>query len=512
MRMVASCKPLPGVLRPGRAGVGPPALSGLPGGALATASPPLVPAPRRPRPRLRRRVRRFLERPAVDVAVLLLIFISVALLVVEIALGAHPRALAILDVVNHVLTAVFAIELSLRFWVAKRKVRFFQRYWLDILALLPVIRPLRMLRLLRLLRLWRAGRLLSRRMLPFQGVFQVALTELVTLGTITGTLVLSAALLLHLVEGGPFADLEQSLWFAVLSLVAGEPIGGEPATRVGRWTTLALMVGGLTVFGMFVGTISASMGARLARRMEGSEMDLDGLEDHVVVCGWNGSAPVLIQELFAAAPGLDQAVVVVTETAERPPDWPWEGVRADRLFHVQGDWTRLDVLEGVAIREAATCILLRDVLTPRSDQDRDARTVLAALTVEQVNPSVYTVAELHSPQSESMLRLRGVEEVIIGEIYAGMILGSASQNPGLARLLDDILDLRTGNAFRSTRVPPALDGATVGQLRDQLQQRFGAILMSVEPEGGAIDVNPDAARRVRAGETLMVVSRAPIRW
>jgi len=462
---------------------------------------------------LRRRTRDLLDRPATEIAILALILVSVLLLVVEIAIEAtHPGWLPWLDTVNNSLTGIFAIELLLRFWVARKKARFFQRYWLDILALLPVIRPLRMLRLLRLLRLWRAGRLVSRRLLPFQGVFSGTLTELTTLATISVVLVLSAALLLNLAEGGSFSSLEQSLWFAVMSLVAGEPVGAEPTTTVGRWATLALMFGGLTVFAMFVGTISAGVGARLARRMEGSDMELDELEGHVVVCGWNGSAPTLLRELFAPGSPADRAVVVITEVEARPEDWPWDGVRADRLFHVSGDWTRLDVLERVGIRAAHTCILLRDVLKPRSDQDRDARTVLAALTIEQVSPDIYTVAELHSPQSEQMLRLRGVEEVVVGEEYAGMILGSASRNPGLVHLLEDILDMRTGNSFWSTTCPPDLDGTPVAELRRVLRERFGATLMSVEPDGGQVLVNPDDDVVVRAGTTLLVVARSPVRW
>lgn len=464
--------------------------------------------------RLRRSTRDFLELPAVDIVVLALILVSVVLLVLEIGLPAELTSTIFwLDVANYVLTGLFAVELSLRFWVARSKARFFRRYWLDILALLPVVRPLRMLRLLRLLRLWRAGRLVSRRLLPFQGVFAGTLTELTTLATVSLVLVLSAGLLLNLVEGGSFASLEASLWYAVMSLIAGEPVGGEPTTQVGRWATLALMLGGLTVFGMFVGTVSAGVGARLAKRMDGAEMDIAELEGHVVVCGWNGSAPTLLRELFAPGTPRNRAVVVITEGEERPDDWPWDGVRTDRLFHLHGDWTRIRVLEKAGIPRASTCILLRDVLTPRSDQDRDARTVLAALTIEPMSEhDIYTVAELHSAQSEDMLRNRGVEEVVVGEEYAGMILGSASQNPGLVHLLSEVLDMRAGNAFWSVPCPEELDGKTVRELRQAVRERFDATLMSIEPVDGPVQVNPPDDAVVRAGMTVLVVGKGPLRW
>jgi voltage-gated potassium channel len=475
------------------------------------ATPPAATAAR-PWSRRKRAVAAFLEHPVTDFTILALILVSVALLVVELAVADDQAAVLVLEVVNYVLTAVFTVELSLRFWVAKKKSRFFRRYWLDILALVPVIRPLRMLRVLRLLRLWRAGRLLNRRLQSVGGIFSAAVTELTTLVIVSAGIVLASAAVLYIGDPDTFPSIDESLWFAVLSLLAGEPIGVDPESEVARWGTLVLMLGGMIVMGTFIGTVSAGMGARLAKRLEDPEMDLDELEGHVVVCGWNGSAPMLVAELFAPGTPKDRAVIVVTE-GPRPDDWPAAGVPIERLFHASGDWTRLEVLESVGIRAASTCVLLRDVMQPRSDQDRDARTVLAALTIEMVNPEIYTVAELHSPQSEKMLKLRGVEEVVVGELYAGMILGSAARNPGLVALLEDILDMRGGNSFWSCTIPERLDGSTVAELRRELHDRHDATLMSVEPASGpGVRVNPPDELQVRQGDVVIVVARGEIRW
>jgi len=469
-------------------------------------------SPESPWSRRKRATAAFLDHPVTDVTIVGLILASVALLVVELAFTESDLAIWIFEGLNIAFTVVFTVELSLRYWVAKKKKRFFQKYWLDIVALIPVARPLRMLRVLRLLRLWRAGRLLNRRLQSFGGIFSGAVTELTTLVTISAVIVIAAAAVLHLGDPDTFVSVDESLWFAVLSLVAGEPIGLDPESTLGRWGTLVLMIGGVIVVSMFIGTVSASMSARLAKRMEGPEMDLDEFEGHVVVCGWNGSAPMLLAELFAPGTPRDRAVIVVTE-GERPSDWPTAGLPLDRLHHLHGDWTRLEVLESVGIRSASTAILLRDVQISRSDQDRDARTVLAALTIEMANPQIYTVAELHSAQSEKMLKLRGVEEVVIGEVYSGMILGSAARNPGLVSLLEDILDMRGGNSFWSCVVPERLHGATVAKLRRELHDRHGATLMSVEPvEGPGVRVNPPDDLQIHRGDIVIVVARREIAW
>ena len=95
---------------------------------------------------------------------------------------------------------------------------------------------------------------------------------------------------------------------------------------------------------------------------------------------------------------------------------------------VDGRWLQLtdalelEVLERVNIQSAGMAILLTDTLTPRSDQDRDARTVLAALTIERLKPDVFCCAEL--PSREQLEEIaRGIGW---GFIIAGLVASLAT--------------------------------------------------------------------------------------
>jgi hypothetical protein len=65
-------------------------------------------------------------------------------------------------------------------------------------------------------------------------------------------------------------------------------------------------------------------------------------------------------------------------------------------------------------------------------------------------------------------------------------------------------------------VPEAHHGKTVAVLHDLLKREHRAILMSVEPErgeeAGQVLVNPPNDRVVSRGDTLVVVSFAPVVW
>jgi voltage-gated potassium channel len=467
----------------------------------------------------RDRLDRFIHDPIVELVLVGLILASSALIVAEYLVRPEGDTWVVLAACSELLTGVFVVELTIRFLVARKKRRFFSRYWLDLVSLVPLVRPLRVYRVLRMVRLFRAGLLLNRRLSIFETGVQSAVQELVTLASFMATIVLIGGTMLFLGERGSGAgldDMGHALWFAVMSLVAGEPVGAEPTTPLGQLVTLLLMLGGMTVFAMFVGTVSAGMAQRLTKPGGINEMDLDELREHVVICGWNRSGPTVLQELFHSGQKDNQAVVIVTEGESMPETVPLDRVRPELLYHHSGDYTRVEVLESVNIREAAVAILLTDRTVRRADQDQDARTVLAALTIEQLADEIFTCAQLHDPANATLLRMHEVEEIVVGDWYSGVVLGNVSRNRGLVRVLHDILTVGTGNAFHKVKVPEELAGMPVERLHDLLKREHHAILMSVEPclgeRAGEVVVNPPAEMQVALGDTLVVVSEEPVRW
>jgi voltage-gated potassium channel len=465
---------------------------------------------------VRRRLDRFIHDPRVELGIVGLILVSVVLLLLEQGLPAGSAGRLKLRIAGDAVTAVFVFELAIRFYVATKKRRFFARYWPDILAVLPLLRPLRVLRVLLLLRIFRAGALFNRRMSIFRGAFRASVQEVILLLTASLAMILAGSVVLWMAEQGNelagFESLSEAVWYSAYMHIAGEPIGAQPTTAAGRAATLALMLGGMTIFGVFIGTVSATMTNRLGS-LESKPMDLDELSGHTIIFGWNRAGPTVLLELFAG--GREDAVVLVTERGPLPEDVPRQGVREELLYHVAGDYTRVEVLDRVGVREAAAAILLADDQTPRSDQDRDARTVLAALTIEKIHPQIFTVAELTNRQNEELLRMANVEEIVVADEYGAVIMGGASRNRGLVSIVDEILSSRYGNSFRKLSVPHKLDGETVGTLFGRLKHEHDAVLIALVRCTGGIEtdvlVNPDVAEVVRKGDRLVVLGERELR-
>ncbi len=460
---------------------------------------------------LRKYVRDLMNHWATEFVVAVTIVISVVLVLVEAAISREHPSFQTVVWTNHAITVLFIIELSLRFYAERRKTNFFKRYWYDILAVIPLFRGARFLRVLRLLRLFRFGVIAIRRLSRFSRLVRHIRVEYLIVSFVALTLVLMGGVSVHYAVPGfdPIpvgSSFEKSLWFALLSLVAAEPVGGLPSTRLGLVITTTIMLGGLTVFAVLTGTVSALM-IDVFRSLKLKPMAIEDLDNHVVVCGWNQAGSLLLEELLN-----DERfshVVVITERDDLD-EHPVVQSRPTDIFTVQGDYTRMDVLKQAGVERASYALLLADTsIEKRSSQDRDARTVLAAMLIEKLQSEIYTTVQLLNRDNESSLEEIGVEEIIVSDEYVGSIMANVTKNQGIVSMLDELLTSKWGNQFYKESVPDTLVGMEVGEAIGVLKRDYEATLLGIDRQGESEEglvVNPSTEMVLQASDRLFVAS------
>ncbi|MBC8868851.1 MAG: ion transporter [Planctomycetes bacterium] len=447
---------------------------------------------------------RFFASVWVELSVGALVLVSVVLTLLEFAIAetaSGPRDIELLTVLertSNIITWVFAIELTLRYLGASSKRKFFRQYWLDIVAVLPLFRVFRVARAVRLLRLIRLLRLfgvMSRLASHFPYILRRGAMEyLVVCGLLALTIVFGSGAMMFF-EGrsgaapeaeGEALDLEDSFWFSLYSLFAGEPIPGPPRTIGGKIVAVFVMFMGLTIFAMLTGTVSAFMVERL--QTEGVKVNWDDLRDHVIVCGWSSEAEIIIREFRAWSVGKKTPIVFVTEwERDRPSLSP--DIESNVFFY-NDDFCRIAALEQVGIHRASTCIILADTSGGRNEQDVDARTVLAALTVEKLNPDVYTCAELLNRSHGSHLTMGQVNDYVVSGEYGAYLLAQAAMNRGLMDVFTELLTYQKGNEFYRVKLPDRWVGTSYMDTFVELKRSYNAILVSVHTADGQMFVNP----------------------
>lgn len=458
--------------------------------------------------RLEEMSRKLVARPSFDITVFLLIIASVSLLCYEMVLPEGSEAYRQAVLVGEIITMFFVVELMIRFLAMKRKRRFFQEYWIDILAVLPLLRVFRVfrfLRLLRILRLFRVAALITSNTKVFQFLIKRRAVEylfslfLIVFATVFGTLGLS-----HFrgdkLKGAP--ALIQSFWETLFSLVAGEYVVEFPGTLGGKLIILFVQFCGLGFFAVLTGTVSAVMIEKLKEGAVLNRMLLEDCENHIIICGWNSGVETILIELQNHPQFREREIVVIAGRDELPDmDLP----HPNRVRLLTDDFTRAEVLLKANVMKCAVAIIVSDVHHGRSRQDADARTVLAALTIEKMNPDVHTCAELSNAVNETHLRMGGVNEVILTRDLAGHLLAQAALYSANVHLLQELLRPTEGNTLMPYPVPERFIGKAFSATLTPFYEETGAIPVAVETRDAEVLVNPKE-RLLEGGDLFLCVA------
>ncbi len=189
------------------------------------------------------------------------------------------------------------------------------------------------------------------------------------------------------------------------------------------------------------------------------------MDQHVVVIGYGtkgrAAADTLVQN------GLAKEALVIVD----PDATALEDAHADGLAIVTGDATRREVLRRAAVGRASQVI----ITTPRDDS-----TVLATLTVRQLNPDAYIVAAVREQDNVPLVRQSGADSVITSSDAVGRLLGLSSLSPTLGEVMEDLMSYGTGLEVAERdllvsevgRQPQLLPDQVIAVVRDEKVYRY----------------------------------------
>lgn len=153
------------------------------------------------------------------------------------------------------LTIVFVLEFAVRFAAAIDRRAYLRGHWIDLLALIPIVRQFRLLRLLRLLRLVRTFAGIYRALLHVErllGNRQVAAIAVIWLA-----ILLLTSFGMYVAEQGVNEAVSSpldALWWGVTTMTTVGYGDVYPITPEGRVAAAVLMILGISLFGVVTAT------------------------------------------------------------------------------------------------------------------------------------------------------------------------------------------------------------------------------------------------------------------
>jgi voltage-gated potassium channel len=189
------------------------------------------------------------------------------------------------------------------------------------------------------------------------------------------------------------------------------------------------------------------------------------MQQHAVVIGYGtkgrSAAATLINNGFSK-----DSMVVVDPNASAAAE-----AHADGLAVITGDATRREVLRRAGVEQADHVVITAA---------RDDTTVLATLTVRQLNPDAYIVASVREQDNVPLVRQSGADSVVTSSDAVGRMLGIASFSPTLGAVFEDLLTYGDGLEVAERdlllsevgRAPQSLPDQVIAVVRDDKVYRY----------------------------------------
>ncbi len=298
------------------------------------------------------------------------------------------------------------------------------------------------------------------------------------------------------IEGWPFAD---AVYMTVITLTAVGYEEVRPLTPAGRTFTMVLLGGGITWMGIWFALITAllvELDLTHVFRRRRLMKDLEGLQDHVIVCGAGRTGRQVIDELDS----LKAKWVAI----ERDP----ARVEAFGSSHagglvVEGDATHDETLIRAGIERARGLVACLSA---------DTDNLFVCLSARDLEPDLTIVARAYEEETLDKLYRAGATHVVSPNLSGAIRMASMLVRPSVVSFLD--IATRSSNLalrMEQTAIPEGsrLAGRTLAEAR--IPQETGLIVIGMRRNGdgpeGQFVFNPLADTRIASGDELIVLGR-----
>jgi voltage-gated potassium channel len=282
-----------------------------------------------------------------------------------------------------------------------------------------------------------------------------------------------------------FASMWDAMWW---TLVTAATVGyGDkvPLTTGGRLVASVGVLLGIGLLGMITGRIASWLVAW--KIMEGRGLaDQKKVKKHFVICGWKDEMVSVLEDILSINPHFTDEDMVVVSTVEQAK---MENLRShpnlQNVRFVRGDYVEENVLLRANIKKADRVLVLADNSSQASDQEVDARTVMAVLTMKTISKDIYICAELIDSKFKRYLENVHCDEIILSREHNRILLANATAASGIAHIVQDLLNLEGGRLITKD-FPGHFVGDSFANLSSYFMEAGGGILIGLLENTGNI--------------------------
>jgi voltage-gated potassium channel len=272
-----------------------------------------------------------------------------------------------------------------------------------------------------------------------------------------------------------------------------------PGTNAGRIMVIVLLYLSIAAVSLFTANLSSALTAKKLMERRGI-MDPSELNDHFIICGWKTSMAKMLSNIVEHNPELSLGKLVVIANIE--PDvielFKQQYPEYDDIQILRGEHFNETLLRKANVKDAAKVLILADDSTKATATEIDSKTIMAAMTIRALSVTTKITAELLDVKFERYLQSAQVEEIIYTNEYSHALVASSFLKTGLAKVVNEILDINTAAYITTESFPLEYCGMKFGELRSYFRENQNAILIGlVENVGNYLDRKAEAIREAQ---------------
>ncbi len=233
-------------------------------------------------------------------------------------------------------------------------------------------------------------------------------------------------------------SLFDAFWYTIVTVTTVGYGDIAPASFWGRLSAMALLLVGVAIFGALSGKFASFILDRQQKKDKGL-LKMTNMKNHFLICGWKPGFENILEGMLLANPEIPPEQIVILNNAKHSDI---EAIQANEklkaINFLRGDFTDEDTLLKAQIKSAARALILADKSEDFSTLETDSRAVLAVITIKNLNPRIYCVAEIIDSKFEKHLSLARCDEIIMTSDYEQNLLVQASSGKGKSHILREL--------------------------------------------------------------------------
>lgn len=263
--------------------------------------------------------------------------------------------------------------------------------------------------------------------------------------------------------------LFDAIWYTLVTMTTVGYGDIYPSTVPGRIAAIVLLIAGVAIFGALSGNIASFLFDRQQKKDRGL-LKMQKMKNHFIICGYKNNFEKILEGILYANPEIPAEKIVLLNMA---PQLTIDKIKSDDRFKginfLHGDFTDEDTLNKAQIKSAERALILADSSDNYSLLEIDSRTVLGAITIKNLNPKIYCVAEIIDSKFEKHLSLTHCDEIILSSDYEQNLLVQASSGKGMSHILRALISEEAEAGIKLQQIPEKFIGHEYAEFRNSLK-------------------------------------------